>query len=90
MVEKELDGLIRRRHDHRVVEEGERRTEEAWAESERRHAARRREENRAAWCKYHQDQAARHRATLEALASYHECEAAKLQPEVAVVDGEGG
>ena len=90
MVEKELDGLIRRRHDHRVVEEGERRTEEAWAESERRHAARRREENRAAWCKYHQDQAARHRATLEALASYHECKAAKLLLEDAVVDGEGG
>ncbi len=89
MVEKELDGLICRRHDHRVVEEGERRTEEAWAESERRHAARRREENRAAWCKYHHDQATRHRTILETLATYHEGEAAKLQRDDAVVEGEG-
>ncbi len=89
-VEAELDNFISRRHEKRVEEEGERLAKEMWAESERRHAARQREENRAAWCKYHQDQAARHRATLEALATNHECEAAKLQPEVAVVDGEGG
>ena len=89
-VEAELDNFISRRHEKRIQEEGERPAEEVWAESERRYAARRREENRAAWRKYHQDQAARHRATLEALATYHEGEAAKLQPEVAVVDGEGG
>jgi hypothetical protein len=90
MVEGELDNFISRRHEKRVEEEGERPAEEMWAESERRYAARRREKNRAAWCKYHQDQAARHRATLEALATYHECEAAKLQLEDTVVDGEGG
>ena len=90
MVEGELDNFISRRHEKRVEEEGERPAEEMWAESERRYEARRREENHAAWCKYHQDQAARHRATLQALASYHEGEAAKLQPEDAVVDGEGG
>ena len=89
-VEAELDNFISRRHEKRIQEEGERPAEEMWAESERRYAARRREENRAAWCKYHHDQAARHRTTLEALATYHEGEAAKLQPEVAVVDGEGG
>ena len=89
IVEGELDNFISRRHEKRV-EEGERPAEEMWAESERRYAARRREENRAAWRKYHQDQAARHRATLEALASYHECKAAKLLLEDAVVDGEGG
>ena len=89
-VEAELDNFISRRHEKRIQEEGERPAEEVWTESERRYAARRREENRAAWRRYHEDQAARHRTTLEALASYHEGEAAKLQPEVAVVDGEGG
>ena len=44
--------MIRRRHDRRVVEEGERLVEEAWQESERRHAAQRREENRILWCDY--------------------------------------
>jgi hypothetical protein len=48
-VEKELDTLVSRRHVQRVKSEGERREEELWMESERRHAERRREENRAAW-----------------------------------------
>ncbi len=82
----ELDNFISRHHEKRV-EENERLAEEMWVESERRHAARRREENRAAWCKYHQDQAARHRAILETLATYHEGEAAKLQLEDEVVEG---
>jgi hypothetical protein len=86
----ELDNLISRRHEKRVEQEGERLAEEMWAESERRYAARQREVNRAAWCKYHQDQAARHRAILETLATYHKGEAAKLQLEDAVVEGEGG
>jgi hypothetical protein len=50
--EKELDLLITRRHDRRVVEEGERPLQEAWMESERRHARQRQEENRQAWCEY--------------------------------------
>ncbi len=50
--EKELDALIRRRHDYRVQSEGERRLEEAWQVSEREHAARRRAENRLAWCEH--------------------------------------
>lgn len=74
----QLDGLITRRHDARVIEEGERPAEEAWMESERRHSARRRAENEAAWCQYHRDQAERHRRTLEALIAHHETEAAKL------------
>ena len=86
-VEGELDNFISRRHEKRVKEEGERPAEEMWAESERRHAARRREESRAAWRKYHHDQAARHRAILETLVTYHEGEAAKLQLEDAVVEG---
>jgi len=39
---------------------------------------------RAAWCEYHQGQAARHRAVLDTLIARHEGEAAKLmdvQPE---------
>jgi hypothetical protein len=51
--EKELDALIRKRHDQRVASEGERAEEELWAESERKYAARRREENRIAWCAYY-------------------------------------
>jgi len=88
-LEGELDKFISRCHEKRVEEEGERLAEEMWAESERRHAARQREENRATWCKYHQDQAARHRATLEALAAYHESEATRLQRREDAVVGEG-
>jgi hypothetical protein len=51
-VENELTAMIERRHDQRVVEEGERPVEEAWQESERRHEACKREENRLAWCGY--------------------------------------
>ncbi len=53
MVEGDLDRLIERRHDQRITSEGERATEELWAESERKYAARRREENRIAWCAYY-------------------------------------
>ena len=55
-----------------------------YMESVRRYNDRRREEMRAAWCEYHQGQAARHRAVLELLIARHEGEAAKLmdvQPE---------
>ena len=43
-----------------------------------------REENRVAWCEYHQGQAERHRAVLKALIATREARAAKLmdvQPE---------
>ena len=81
MVESELDGLIRRRHETRVSEE-QGRIEDGWAPSVRAHRERQEAARRAEWCEYHQDQAARHRATLEALAAYHESEAARLmEPE---------
>jgi hypothetical protein len=48
-------------------------------ESVQRHNARRSEEMRAAWCEYHQLQAARHRAILEALIAEHEAKAMKLK-----------
>jgi hypothetical protein len=51
-VEKELDLLITRRDVQRRQTEGERLEEELWRESERRHEAKRREENRLAWCEH--------------------------------------
>ena len=77
-VEAELDSFIARRDAQRVRDEGERPEAAAWVESERRHSARRKAENEAAWCQYHQDQAARHRRTLEALIRDHEEAAARL------------
>ncbi len=53
-VERDLDALITRRHEKREATEGERRIEEAWAESERRETARRRAENRMAWTEHHE------------------------------------
>jgi hypothetical protein len=53
--EKELDYLIRRRHDQRVLSEGERVELEAWQITERLEAARQREENRIAWCHYYRN-----------------------------------
>jgi hypothetical protein len=51
-VEKEIDQFISRRHAQRVSAEGARDEEAAWRESVRRYNARRREENRRAWCDY--------------------------------------
>ena len=59
MAEKQLDILIERR-SRRKLDPDER--EELWKESVRAYAARRREEVRAAWCEYPQEQAERHRA----------------------------
>jgi len=53
LVEAELNQFIEKRHDQRVSDEGERPAEEAWAESEGRYIARRREENRVAWVAYY-------------------------------------
>jgi hypothetical protein len=78
-VEKEVDLMIRRRDDKRRETEGERRVRELWAESEARHADKRREENRLAWCTFHEDQAARHRAVLEALIGHHQAAAEKYR-----------
>ena len=50
IVEKELDQMIERRA--RQGEEDRDEKEELWKESVRRYNARRREENRLAWCDY--------------------------------------
>jgi hypothetical protein len=58
-VEAELPRLIEKRSS-RKMDSDER--EELWQESVRAYNARGREENRLAWCEYHQEQAERHRA----------------------------
>jgi hypothetical protein len=54
-VETDLDRFIQRRHDQRAQTEGERLEEELWQESVDRYNARRREENRIAWCAYYRN-----------------------------------
>jgi hypothetical protein len=76
MVEKQFDALIQRRARKGDVDPDER--EALWQTSVRRYNARRREEMRAAWAFYHEGQAERHRATLQALIEHHESEAARL------------
>jgi hypothetical protein len=72
----DLDRLIERRSR----QSGEDRPEEVmYAESVRRYNARRQEANRAEWAAFHEDQAARHRRTLQDLISHHEARAALLQ-----------
>jgi hypothetical protein len=76
MVEKQLDAMIQHRAREGEVDPDE--SEEMWRASVRAYTARRREEMRAAWTSYHEGQAERHRATLQALIEHHEEQAAKL------------
>jgi len=76
MVEAELNRLIERRSTRELDPDEQ---EELWKASVRTYTARRREELRAQWCEYHQGQAARHRAVLEALIARHEDEAARYR-----------
>jgi hypothetical protein len=75
-VDVELDAMIERRSRKGEVDPDER--EELWKASVRAHNRRIHEENRAAWCEYHQGQAARLRANLEALIAEHEARAQQL------------
>jgi hypothetical protein len=52
-VDAEHDAFIERRHNQRVKDEGERQAEAIWRESERKEAARRREQNRGGWLDYY-------------------------------------
>ena len=78
-VEQELNRLIERRHDQHTAEEGHRPSEELWKASVERYNSEQKRQLRAEWCSYHQDQAVRHRATLESLIARHEAAAARLQ-----------
>jgi hypothetical protein len=74
MVEKELDNLITRRSRRKDPEE----EHDLWNASVRAYEERRRRMARLEWHAFHCDQAARHRATLQALIEHHEERAAKL------------
>ncbi len=76
-VDAELERFISRRasQDSGLSPDEE---EESWRASVRKHNARVHEENRAAWCEYHRQQALRHRGILAALISYHERRAMEL------------
>jgi hypothetical protein len=74
--DRELVRMLERRSRQGEVDPTER--EGLWKESVTAYTARRREEMRAAWCEYHQGQAARLRAVLESLVAFHEGEAAGL------------
>ena len=76
-VDAELDRLISRRASQDTRPDPDEQ-EESWKASVRAHNARIHEQNRAAWCDYHRQQAARHRGILEALVSYHERRAMEL------------
>ena len=81
MVEKELDALITRRHDHRVSGEDHRPSEEMYEESTRRYQEQVRAQARAEWHLHHTGQAERLRRTLEDLVAFHEAEAEKYLQE---------
>jgi hypothetical protein len=63
MVEKQLDAMIQHRARKGDVDPEER--EELWRQSVRRYNARRREENRLAWCGYFERLAGSLRARAE-------------------------
>ena len=76
-VDLELDRLISKRASQdRRPDPGEQ--DERWKMSVAAYNAARIEENRQAWCEYHEGQAARHRAVLEGLIARHEEKARRL------------
>jgi hypothetical protein len=77
--EKELNAMIVRRHERRVAEEGERLAEEAWAESERRHAARQQQRLAWAWLRWHQRMLNSHIKTSNLITTHHEDEIRKYE-----------
>ena len=74
MVEKELDALIERRSRQKDPEEDS----DLWQESAKAYEEKRRQMARLEWHLHHTAQAEWLRRTLDALASHHEEQAAKL------------
>ena len=75
LVDADLDRLIERRHEKRVLDEGERAEEEVWREAERREEAKRQQEwklGRLANCEHLAD-------VFQKLADEHRLEADKLR-----------
>jgi hypothetical protein len=73
-VEVELNRLIERRSCQKDPDEAS----ELWRESVRAYEQKRRQMARLQWHAFHCGQAARHKATLQALVEHHEQQAAKL------------
>ena len=76
MVEKQLDAMIQRRARKGEVDPDDR--DELWKASVKAYNDKRRQMARLEWHLHHTAQAERLRRTLEALASHHEDQAAKL------------
>jgi hypothetical protein len=74
MVEKELDAMIERRSRQKDPQEDS----DLWQVSAKTYEEKRRQMARLEWHLHHTAQAERLRRTLEALASHHEEQAAKL------------
>ena len=74
MVEKKLDALIERRSRQKDPQEDS----NLWQESAKAYEEKRHQMARLEWHLHHTAQAERLRRTLEALASHHEEQAAKL------------
>jgi hypothetical protein len=80
-VDAELERFISRRASQDTRPDPDEQ-EELWKASVRAHNARRSGEMRAAWCEYHQLQAARLRAVLEGLIAEHEARAAAYSDQI--------
>jgi hypothetical protein len=86
--ESEIDGFISRRARENAEAN---RIEEAWAESARRHAEKRRQDNEAAWYAFHLSQAERIERTAAELAANHRACAEALTEEAEEgIAAEGG
>jgi hypothetical protein len=79
MVEKELDAMIRRRHDHRVKDEGERLEEALWRESVERYNTRQKQEKLWEELRYHDRMIRAHTANFEAIIGTHAAELARCE-----------
>jgi hypothetical protein len=84
-VESDLDRLIEKRHDQRVLSEGERRMEELWAESVRRYNARQEADHRIAWCEHYR----RMRAVHYGLGDEYDAKLRELENGHGIEQGEG-
>lgn len=78
-VESDLNSLITKRHERRVVEEGERPALEMWQESERKHAAERQKQLAFDWIQYHEERLAGQRRIFSLLATHHRSEIQRYQ-----------
>jgi hypothetical protein len=87
--EKELDSLIRRRHDQRTSEE-QQRAEDGWAESVRWHNAQRQKALSWEWLRYHQRKLNNRRRTFALLDAHDRAEIARYERILGINYAEGG